>query len=91
MEIVYDSRKSASNRRKHGIGFAEAQTALLDEHALVSEDHDSDGEQRFVLLGRSIQHHLLVVVYAIWDEQAEVIRLISARRATAHEEKSYGY
>jgi uncharacterized protein len=90
MEISYDPHKAASNKRKHGISFAEAQTALFDEHALVREDIDSDGEQRFVLLGMSVQLRLLVVVYAIWDEEAEVIRLRSARLATNTEARHYG-
>jgi hypothetical protein len=89
MEITYNSNKAAANKRKHGVSFDEAQTALFDERALVREDIDND-EQRFVLLGMSAKLRLLVVVYAIWDEKAEVIRLISARLATTKEEKVYG-
>jgi hypothetical protein len=90
MEITYDPHKAASNARKHGVTFAEAQSALLDERALVREDPDSHDEQRFVLLGMSSQLRLLVVVYALWDAEADVIRLISARRATTKEESHYG-
>lgn len=89
MEISYDPNKAASNKHKHGISFEEAKTALFDEYALVREDFDNI-EQRFVLLGMSAKLRLLVVVYAIWDENQEVIRLISARLATAKEEKAYG-
>lgn len=89
MEITYDPNKASSNKRKHGVSFEEAQTALLDEYALVREDVDNN-EQRFILLGMSQKLRLLVVVYAMWDEKAEVIRLISARLATTKEEKAYG-
>jgi uncharacterized DUF497 family protein len=89
MNITYDPNKAASNQRKHGVSFEKAQTALLDEYALVQEDGDSETEQRFVLLGRSAKERLLVVVYAVWDEEANLIRLISARLATNRERDSY--
>lgn len=89
MNITYGPNKAASNQRKHGVSFEEAQTALLDEYALVQEDGDSETEQRFVLLGRSAKERLLVVVYAVWDEEANLIRLISARLATNRERDSY--
>lgn len=89
MDISFDPGKAAGNWRKHGVSFEEAQTALLDERALVREDLDN-GEQRFVLLGMSARLRLLVVVYAIWDEDADVIRLISARLATTKEVQAYG-
>lgn len=88
MEIFFDPNKANSNITKHGISFEEAQTALLDENALVREDNDHE-EQRFVLLGMSSYLRLLVVVYAIWDEENEVIRLISARPANKKEERQY--
>lgn len=88
MEITFDPEKEASNIIKHGISFDEAQTALFDENALVREDTDQH-EQRFVLLGLSQYLRLLVVVYAVWDEENEVIRLISARVATKKEERQY--
>lgn len=88
MEIFFDPNKANNNITKHGISFEEAQTALLDENALVREDNDHE-EQRFVLLGMSSYLRLLVVVYAIWDEENEVIRLISARPANKKEERQY--
>ena len=89
MDISFDPGKAAGNLRKHGVSFEEALTALFDERALVREDRDN-GELRFILLGMSARLRLLVVVYAIWDEDADVIRLISARRATANEGQAYG-
>jgi Uncharacterized protein conserved in bacteria len=88
MDILYDPDKAITNIVKHGVSFEEAQTALLDENALVREDYDH-AEQRFVLLGMSTYLRLLIVVYAIWDEENEAIRLISARLATKKEERQY--
>ncbi|RKZ50614.1 MAG: BrnT family toxin [Candidatus Parabeggiatoa sp. nov. 3] len=71
---------------KHGISFAESSTALLDPLALVREDPDAEGENRWVLIGMSNQARLLTVVYTLRNER---IRLISARKATKKEAKIY--
>lgn len=87
MELEYDPQKAKSNLSKHGISFEEAATALYDPLALVQEDRDSTEENRWVLVGLSGQGNLLTVVYTLRDE--EVIRLISARKATRREAKYY--
>jgi uncharacterized DUF497 family protein len=87
MEVVWDSRKAASNVQKHGVSFADAATALDDPHGLTIEDLRY-GEQRFVTLGTDALGRLLVVVYA-YPPHARVIRLISARRATPSQRKQY--
>ena len=81
-----DNDKAASNIANHGISFNEAATCLLDDMALVREDCDCATEQRWVLLGMSSQGRLLVVVYTM---RGDMPRLISARKATAKERKSY--
>lgn len=86
MDYTFDPDKAASNLRKHGVSFDEAASCLLDEMALVREDGDSQGEQRHVLLGRSAYGSLLVVVYTM---RGDVPRIISARKPTAKERKSY--
>ena len=86
MEIEFDPKKAASNLKKHAVDFEEAATALLDPYALVMDDPDALGEQRLVLLGISQQRRLLLVCYTF---RGEVIRLISARCATKHEERGY--
>ena len=86
MEFEFDPRKADSNLRKHRVAFDEAMTALLDPHALANEDPDAPDESRWVLVGRSAEGHLLTVVYTL---RGENVRLISARRATAREERSY--
>jgi uncharacterized DUF497 family protein len=87
MNIEYDSRKAASNLKKHGVSFDEAATSLLDSMALVREDDDAQGEARFVTVGMSSTGHLITVCYALRNN--ETIRLISARKATANERRQY--
>jgi len=88
MEIEFNPIKAASNLKKHGISFNEGATALLDYNALVQEDNDSEGENRWVLIGMSNQARLLTVVYTLRDEE-ERIRIISARKATRKEANYY--
>lgn len=87
--FVWDTRKARSNIVKHAVSFEEAQTVFLDEKArlIADPDHSAD-EDRFVLLGYSLQARCLVVSHC-YRESDSVIRLISARRATAREEEEY--
>lgn len=83
----WDPRKAESNARKHGVTFDEASTAFGDPLALLMQDSDhSFNEERYLVLGMSNQHRLLVVAFA---ERAPRTRLISARRATPAERKRY--
>jgi uncharacterized DUF497 family protein len=86
MEIEFDPRKAVANQRKHGVSFEEAASCLLDPHALVMEDEHSEGESRWLLVGMSARARLLTVVYTLREDNP---RLISARRATTREAKSY--
>lgn len=87
MEFEWDDSKNARNLRKHGVEFREAATAFYDPLALVRSDVEySHGEQRFMLLGISIQGRLLVTVFT---ERGNKIRIISSRCATRHEVKDY--
>ena len=86
--FVWDPRKAAANRRKHGVDFLEAATAFADPLSLTVPDPDHSGrEERFLLLGRSHQNRLLVVVHV--ERAANEIRIISARRAARHERLQY--
>jgi len=87
MDVEWDFKKASSNLKKHGVGFEEAVSALLDPMAMAQEDSDSEQEQRWVLIGTSVQGRLLTVVYTMRNE--ERIRLISARRATRREAAQY--
>jgi len=89
LRFSWDLRKARSNERKHRVAFEEAQTAFFDEQALLREDPDaSEGEQRFVLLGLSSTLRVLLVCHCL-REGGDVIRIISARRATKTEERQY--
>lgn len=85
----WDARKARSNLTKHGVSFEEAQTVFLDDNARLIDDPDhSEDEQRFVLIGYSFQGRCLVVHHC-YRETDSMIRLISARCATAPEEREY--
>lgn len=85
----WSARKAPENRKKHGVSFAEAKSAFLDENARVMPDPEhSYEEDRFLLLGLSIQLRLLVVVHC-YSEDDNVIRIISARKADRSERRQY--
>jgi uncharacterized DUF497 family protein len=87
MEFEWDSVKAESNFEKHAISFMEAMTVFADPLELTIPDPDhSEGEPRFLSVGRSVQGLLLVVAYT---EREGRIRLISARRAAPKERKDY--
>ena len=89
LRFQWDARKSASNRRKHGVSFDEARTVFTDEHALLIDDPDhSEDENRFLLLGLSSTLRVLVVCHC-YREEGDSIRIISARRADPSERVIY--
>ena len=85
MRVTWDARKAASNLKKHGVSFPEAATAFEDK--LGAYYPDALHDDRFVLIGYSRKHRLLYAVHA--EVKQEVIRIISARRATSHEKAHY--
>jgi hypothetical protein len=87
LEFEWDSQKAAANRAKHRVSFEEAATVFGDPFGrIVSDPRHSSEEERFVLLGLSRDHRLLVVMYVDRDE---AIRIIRARRATRRERANY--
>ena len=89
LAFTWDPGKAAANARKHGVSFQEAETVFSDEHALLLDDpeHSAD-EDRFVLIGLSAASRMVVVCHC-YHERADVIRLISARKATRTERQTY--
>jgi uncharacterized DUF497 family protein len=89
LRFEWDKRKAASNLRKHGVAFEEAESVFTDERALLLEDpeHSAD-EDRFLLLGLSAALRTLVVCHC-YRRQDDVIRIISARKATRAEQRHY--
>ena len=87
LEFVWDPAKAAANLRKHGVSFPEATTAFADPNSLTVSDPDhSATEERLILLGLSTRSRLLIVAHT---ERGDVIRLISARKATRKERTTY--
>jgi uncharacterized protein len=89
VSFEWDARKNRANQKKHGVSFEEARTAFFDEHARVIADPEhSEDEDRFVLLGLSAQLRVLVVCHC-YRASDQVVRIISARRASPSEQHHY--
>lgn len=88
MRFEWDEKKNIGNIRKHRIDFRDAVYAFADPHALnIPDDYHSEDEERWVLLGMTTKHKLLVVVHT--DRSHNTIRVISARPATRQEQAVY--
>ena len=89
LQFEWDDVKAAANAKKHGVTFEEARTVFFDEQAKLIDDPDhSDDEERFVILGLSSTPRLLLVCHC-YRKSGSTIRIISARKATSKESKSY--
>jgi uncharacterized DUF497 family protein len=90
LRIEWDDTKARANLRKHGISFNEAETAFSDDYGLIlpDPDHSSMDDERLILLGMSAALRVLVVVHCE-RSGGDIIRLISARRATKSERAQY--
>jgi uncharacterized protein len=85
VQFEWEPKKAASNLKKHGVTFEEAATVFADPLALVVEDLVH--RERAILIGQSERQRVLLTVYTELDE--DIIRIISARRATSHERRHY--
>ena len=90
IKFEWDSSKAASNQKKHGISFEEAQTVFYDEFAIqfFDDGESSASEDRFLMLGMSSEARILIVCHCERDS-GSTIRIISARKATNSERKFY--
>ncbi|WP_323845048.1 BrnT family toxin [Microbulbifer magnicolonia] len=89
IEFEWDPKKAASNLKKHGVSFEEAQSVFYDEFAVQFFDEENSlAESRFLMLGLSGEASLLLVCHCERDS-GNVIRIISARKATKSERKFY--
>ncbi|HTW43972.1 MAG TPA: BrnT family toxin [Acidobacteriaceae bacterium] len=83
----WDPRKARLNLRKHGVSFEEAATVFGDVLSVTIPDAEhSDEEQRWIMIGKSNEGNLLVVVHT---ESGTLVRLINARPATRAEKRQY--
>jgi hypothetical protein len=88
VKFEWDTKKAVLNEEKHGVCFSEAATVFGDPLELTISDPDHYNEEfRFISIGHSSSGQLLVVSYT--EREQNQIRIISARRATKHEQKYY--
>ena len=87
MDFEWDANKDVANLSKHGVSFNEAKTVFEDTLYIIFHDpiHSSE-EQRYLIIGESARKRILMVTFT---ERGNVIRLISARKATRKEIKDY--
>lgn len=88
MQFDWDPEKAASNLRKHGVSFAEAESVFGDPLARIFDDEvHSDEEKRNAIFGHSNKNRLVMVSYT--ERENDRIRIISARQATPKESRRY--
>ena len=86
LKFRWNKAKARKNYRKHGVTFDLAKAVFNDAFAIELLDDRCDySEERLVIIGR-VEGRILSVAYS---ERDDVIRMISARRATNHEEQAY--
>jgi uncharacterized DUF497 family protein len=90
MNFEWDPRKNQANYAKHKINFELASKVFDDPLARFRFDRVIDGEERWLAIGKVLELHVLVVAHTYRNHtDQEVIRIISARRATSHERRLY--
>jgi uncharacterized DUF497 family protein len=87
VQFEWDPEKAKRNLKKHGVDFEEGVTVFYDPLSATFEDPDhSVGEHRYLTIGLSSRNRLLVVAHT---ERGKIVRIISARPATAYERKRH--
>jgi uncharacterized protein len=90
VRFEWDQSKAASNVSKHGVRFDDAMLAFGDRFALFQQDRVVGVELRWQALGSAGGNFLLIVAHTALNEaEDEIIRIISARKATRKERKRY--
>ncbi|MER9327005.1 BrnT family toxin [Mesorhizobium sp. M0152] len=90
MRFEWDAEKARSNFRKHGVSFDTAVRVFSDPFALTEQDRIEEGEYRWQTTGLVDATLVLLIAHADREEDGvEVIRIVSARRATPKEKRHY--
>ena len=90
MRFEWDENKNRSNRKKHGVGFETAKLVFDDPLHISIQDRFENGEERWRTVGLAGGVVLLLVAHTTRDEDGdEVVKIISARKATRHERVRY--
>jgi uncharacterized DUF497 family protein len=86
LKFRWDTSKAKNNYAKHGVSFDLAKSVFKDPFAIeFLDDRENYGEERFVIIGMADDY----LLYVAYTERNEIIRIISARRATKHEQEAY--
>ncbi|WP_071191307.1 BrnT family toxin [Trichormus sp. NMC-1] len=85
LQFEWDENKRLNNIRKHGINFVDALIIFENDNVIIEDDRFNYNEQRFIALGL-LQGWVIVIVYT---EREDIIRIISARKATKYEQRTY--
>ena len=85
MRFEWDERKRRSNLEKHGVDFSDLDSLFAGETVTVLDERFDYGEHRFITLGL-LKGIVLTVAHTETDE---VVRILSARKATRYEEETY--
>jgi uncharacterized DUF497 family protein len=91
MKFEWNTTKEKINIQKHGVTFEQASYVFADPFALNKyDDEHSKEEDRWIILGKSLNQTLLLVVHTFRDTNGtEFVRIISARKATKKEKLAY--
>jgi uncharacterized DUF497 family protein len=89
IKFEWDPNKAKANLKKHGVSFEEAESVFYDDLATQFYDETPSGEPRFILLGMSNLSRVLIVVHCERGRKDQLLRIISARKATRSEQKYY--
>ena len=83
----WDSNKTETNLRKHGIAFENACEVFFDPFLRMMEQEIHNGQMREAVVGMTVNWRLLYVIYTMLKE--DIFRIISARPVTRHERQQY--
>jgi uncharacterized DUF497 family protein len=91
LRCEWDEQKNRTNRAKHGVSFETAQLVFEDPQALSIRDRHDNGEERWQTIGLAGGLVILLVAHTWRDDETceEVVRIISARKATSIERRMY--
>ncbi len=88
MEFTWDERKNRVNQQKHGVSFETVILVFDDPNHVSRQDREVEGEQRWQTIGMISGGYILLVAHTV-DEDNEMIRVLSARKATRSERMIY--
>jgi uncharacterized DUF497 family protein len=90
VEFTWDERKDRANKRKHGISFETAIPVFDDPFHVSRQDREVEGEARWQTIGMVQGVQVLLVAYTV-EEEGDLVRILSARKATPRERRIYAH